>query len=202
MRALVIADTESPAYWDYLDKEKFKKEIDIVISCGDLKAEYLSFLATFCKGPVLYVHGNHDGSYDTKPPEGCECIDDTIFEYEGVRFLGLGGCMRYNDSKYQFTEKQMCRRIKKLWFPLWKNKGFDVLVAHSPARELGDGEDLPHRGFSCFRDLMDKYEPAFFFHGHMHSSYDYKIKTAMEYNNTKIVNGYGKQIVEIELPPN
>ncbi len=199
MRALVIADAESPAYWDYLDKEKFKEEIDIVISCGDLKAEYLSFLATFCKGPVIYVHGNHDASYDRKPPEGCECIDDMIYEYEGVRFLGLGGSMRYNDSQYQFTEKQMARRIKRLWYSLWKKKGFDVLVAHSPARELGDGEDLPHRGFECFKELMDKYEPAYFFHGHMHTNYDYKIKSNMQYNKTKIVNGYMKQIVEIEI---
>ena len=199
MRALVISDVESPAYWDYLDKEKFKKEIDIVISCGDLKAEYLSFLATFCKGPVLYVHGNHDGRYDTKPPEGCECIEDRIFEYEGVRFLGLGGSMKYNGSKYQYTEKQMGQRIKKLWYQLWRKKGFDVLVAHSPARELGDGEDLPHMGFECFRTLMDKYEPAYFFHGHMHANYNYKLKSGMQYNNTKIVNGYEKQVVEIEL---
>lgn len=199
MRALVIADAESPAYWDYLDKEKFKKEIDIVISCGDLKPEYLSFLATFCKGPVLYVHGNHDVKYDTKPPEGCECIEDTIYEYEGVRFLGLGGSMNYNGSKYQYTEGQMSRRIKKLWFSLWKKKGFDILVAHSPARGLGDGDDLPHRGFECFRDLLDKYEPSYFFHGHMHQNYNYKLKAVTEYNKTKIVNGYEKQVVEIEI---
>ena len=199
MRALVIADVESKAYWDYLDKAKFKEEIDLVISCGDLKAEYLSFLATFCKGPVLYVHGNHDVRYNNKPPEGCECIEDRIFEYEGVRFLGLGGSMQYNGSDWQYTEQQMSRRIKKLWYQLWRKKGFDVLVTHSPARKLGDGEDLPHMGFQCFRDLMDKYEPAYFFHGHMHHSYDYKLKSSMEYNKTKIVNGYEKQIVEIEL---
>ena len=70
MKILAIADEESKALWDYFDKSKFEG-IDLIISCGDLAPEYLSFLTTMTSIPVLYVHGNHDVKYDKRPPEGC-----------------------------------------------------------------------------------------------------------------------------------
>ena len=42
MRILVLADKESPYLWDYFEKSKFEG-IDLIISCGDLAADYLSF---------------------------------------------------------------------------------------------------------------------------------------------------------------
>ena len=59
MKILVIADEESQKIWDFFRKEDYA-DIDLVISCGDLKADYLSFIATMIAVPVLYVHGNHD----------------------------------------------------------------------------------------------------------------------------------------------
>mgnify|MGYP002508894457 CR=1 FL=1 len=53
----------------YFDKSMLEG-IDLIISCGDLDPRYLSFLVTFYSGPVLYVHGNHDGKYEQIPPEG------------------------------------------------------------------------------------------------------------------------------------
>ena len=90
MNILVIADEEAPSLWDYFRPEKLK-DVDLILSCGDLNPKYLSFLATFCKGPVLYVHGNHDDRYEKTPPEGCICIEDKIYEYKGIRIMGLGG---------------------------------------------------------------------------------------------------------------
>ncbi len=197
MKILCIADKESPAYWDFLDKEKIK-EIDLIISCGDLKAEYLSFLATFCPGPVIYVHGNHDDKYDIKPPDGCECIDDDIYLFNGLRILGLGGSMMYNKGTYQYTEKMMEKRVRKMRRKIKKYGGFDILVTHSPARGLGDGDDLPHRGFECFIDLLDTYKPKYFLHGHMHTSYDYKLKTTNTYGDTIVINAYEKQLLDID----
>ena len=97
MKILVLADKESPYLWDYFDQSKLEG-IDLILSCGDLHPHYLSFLATFFQGPVLYVHGNHDDRYDETPPEGCICIDGRIYEYQGVRILGLGGSMRYKPA--------------------------------------------------------------------------------------------------------
>ena len=65
MRILVLSDEESQYLWDYFEQSKLEG-IDLILSCGDLKPEYLSFLATFSKVPILYVRGNHDDIYDEK----------------------------------------------------------------------------------------------------------------------------------------
>lgn len=89
MRILAIADEESPYLWDYFEKSKLEG-IDLIISCGDLAPEYLSFLATFTSAPVLYVHGNHDTKYDEHPPSGCISIEDQIYVYQGGAYPWTG----------------------------------------------------------------------------------------------------------------
>ena len=131
MRILAIADEESKYLWDYFQKEKLEG-IDLILSSGDLNPNYLSFLATFTTAPVLYVRGNHDDKYEKTPPDGCICIEDQIYVHEGVRILGLGGSMRYRPGINQYTEKEMKKRVKKLWFPLLYRGGFDILLTHSP----------------------------------------------------------------------
>lgn len=196
MRILVLADKESPYLWDYFDRSKLEG-IDLILSCGDLNPLYLSFLATFFQGPILYVHGNHDDRYGETPPEGCTCIDGRIYEYEGVRILGLGGSMRYKPGEHQFTQRQMNRRIRKLAFALWRRKGFDILLTHSPAWQLNDGEDLPHTGFKGFRYLLDRYAPRYFIHGHIHMSYGPRIRRTCSYGETTVVNAYERYIIEL-----
>ncbi len=138
MKILVLADKESLSLWDFFEPSKLDG-IDLILSCGDLHPQYLSFLATFCSGPVLYVHGNHDDCYEKTPPEGCICIEDQIYEYQGIRILGLGGSLRYKPGEHQYSQRQMDWRIKKLFFKLRKHKGFDILLTHAPAYQLGDG---------------------------------------------------------------
>ncbi len=197
MRILAIADVESPALWDYFQPERLR-DVDVILSCGDLDPRYLSFLATFFSGPVLYIHGNHDGSYETIPPEGCISIEDRIYEYGGVRFLGLGGSMRYKPGRHQYTEWEMRMRTLRLWFQIRRHKGFDVLVTHAPALGLGDGTSLTHKGFQVFRTLMERYHPAFFVHGHVHLSYNPLAKRVSHYGQTTIINAYEKY--EFDLP--
>ncbi|MDE5768963.1 MAG: metallophosphoesterase [Oscillospiraceae bacterium] len=193
LKLLLIADEESKYLWDFYEPGKLD-DLDLIISCGDLKPEYLEFLATFAHCPVFYVHGNHDTAYQTKPPGGCICIDDTLICYQGVRILGLGGCMQYRQDvklPFQCTEKQMQKRIQKLKFNLWKNRGFDILVTHAPAKGLHDLQDLPHHGFSCFRELLDHYQPKLFCHGHVHLNYG-NLPRQENYHETVIINAYEK----------
>ena len=195
MKIMVLADTESRSLWDFFEKSKLEG-IDLILSCGDLKPQYLSFLACFTKAPILYVHGNHDARYLDTPPEGCICIEDKVYNYKGIRILGLGGSMRYKDGPFMYTQRDMDRRIKKLRFPLLRSRGFDILLTHSPAYQLNDGEDLPHVGFAGFLNLMDKYAPKYFIHGHVHMSYGRQYKRLAKYNNTQIINGYERYVFE------
>ena len=55
MKILAVADEESASLWDYYEKGKLDG-IDLIVSCGDLDPQYLSFLATVSSVPVLYVH--------------------------------------------------------------------------------------------------------------------------------------------------
>ncbi|MCX7749378.1 MAG: metallophosphoesterase [Clostridia bacterium] len=189
MKILAVADEEVSYIWDHFDRARFK-DVDLIISCGDLKPQYLSFLVTMVKAPLFYVHGNHDGAYTKSPPEGCECIDGKLVNYKGVRILGLGGSFNYNDGKHQFTEAKMRSRIRKLAFKLWLKGGIDMIVTHAPAYKLGDGNDLCHRGFECFNRLMDKYSPKYLLHGHQHLNYGNN-KRILQHKDTKIINTFG-----------
>ena len=100
MKILTVSDEESPYLWDYYKPGRLAG-LDLILSAGDLKASYLSFLVTMANRPLLYVHGNHDGSYATHPPEGCDSIEDTLVTVNGMRILGLGGSQMYSRGPHQ-----------------------------------------------------------------------------------------------------
>ena len=197
MRILAIADVESKLLWDYY-KKGMLDDIDLIISCGDLDPRYLSFLVTMASVPVLYVHGNHDTKYDTVPPEGCTCIEGMVYVYKGIRILGLGGSMRYKPGNYQYTEREMQRRVRRLRYQLWRHGGFDILVSHAPAYQLNDGMDLPHQGFKVFLELMEKYRPKFFLHGHVHRNYGRQHKLYDKYRETHVINAFERCVFDFE----
>ncbi len=200
MKILAVSDEESPALWDFYVPGRLK-DYDLILSCGDLKADYLSFLVTMARCPLFYVHGNHDLSYRTAPPEGCDCIDGQIVVYNGLRILGLGGCLRYHPGEQQYTEEQMRRRIAKLRLALWRTGGVDIVVTHAPPRGLGDAEDPAHRGFTALRELLDRYHPLYLLHGHVHLRYGLNIPRIIEYNGSQIVNVSERYVLEIPDRP-
>lgn len=197
MKILTISDEECAALWDFYQPGRLEG-YDLIIACGDLNAKYLSFLVTMAKAPVLYVHGNHDGGYDMVPPEGCDCIDGHYVVYNGVRILGLGGCRKYHSGPHQYTEREMRQRIRKLWWPLWRMKGVDIVVTHAAPEGLGDDQDRAHWGFAALRSLLDKHHPAYLIHGHVHTSYGHDIPRVIEYNGTRIINATERY--ELEIP--
>ena len=203
MKILAVSDEECPALWEHFVRGRLD-EYDLILSSGDLKAVYLSFLVTMGKAPVLYVHGNHDGSYLSNPPEGCDCIDDQLVVYNGVRILGLGGCRQYHPGPFQYTEAQMRRRMAKLRIALWRAGGVDIVVTHAPPRGLGDQEDPAHLGFQALVDLVDKYHPQYLLHGHIHLRYNANLPRVHEYKDTKIINVSERYVLDIpdrDIPP-
>ena len=196
MRILTVSDVESRYLYDFYVPGKLQG-FDLILACGDLKPAYLEFLVTMAGCPLYYVHGNHDESFP-REPEGCVCIDDKLVAFQGIRILGLGGSYRYRPGTYMYTERQMRRRIRRLWFSLWRHKGFDILVTHAPARGINDLEDLPHRGFSCFLRLLEKYEPRYFAHGHIHREYGASVPQKSSCGCVSVVNACDHCVIEYD----
>lgn len=197
LKILAVGDQESKFLWDFYQPGRLD-DVDLILSAGDLDPHYLSFLATFCHGPVLYVHGNHDDKYEQQPPEGCICIEDEIFYYKGIRIVGFGGSMRYNQGYNQYSEREMARRIRKMRLKLAYYGGCDILLTHAPARGLNDGSDRTHAGFECFRDFLDKYHPTYFVHSHIHPTYQDGFVRMDKYHGSTVVNAYEKVQFAIE----
>ncbi|MBQ9469142.1 MAG: metallophosphoesterase family protein [Clostridia bacterium] len=187
MKILAVADEESPALWDYYVPGRLDG-YDLILSCGDLKASYLTFLVTMGRGRLLYIHGNHDEHYDSAPPEGCEDIDGHLVIYNGLRILGLGGCMLYHPARHQYTEKQMRKRVRALRRAIKKAGGVDIVITHAPPKGLGDLPDPAHVGFEAFVDLINEYKPALFLHGHTHLRYNASMPRERTVGATRIVN--------------
>ena len=70
MKLLSVSDYVVSTLNDNFDAERFPN-IDLILSCGDLPPEYLSYLFSSFNAPLYYVRGNHDIRYDSKPPDGC-----------------------------------------------------------------------------------------------------------------------------------
>ena len=189
MRILAVADIEAKYFYDYYTPGRLEG-FDLILACGDLRPEYLEFLVTLAGCPLVYVRGNHDDGYKETPPGGCICAEDKIVLCHGLRILGLGGSHRYRKGENMYTEAQMRRRIRRLWFQLKRHGGFDILLTHAPARHINDFDSISHRGFDCFLDLLDKYKPKYFVHGHIHKNYGMHIPQRTQRDGITIINAY------------
>ena len=197
MKILLLADEAEPTLWEHLNRKRLEG-VELILSCGDLPASYLSFLTCFTTAPVVYIHGNHDTGYDRKPPEGCECIDGQVYTFHGIRILGLDGCMRYKPGDYQYTEKEMAARLAKAHGQVRRAGGIDILLTHAPAKGLGDDKDLCHQGFETFLRAMSMYHPQVMAHGHVHKSYTAHFVREREYEGTRVINAFGSFVIDIQ----
>lgn len=197
MKILLISDVEEPFLWDYYQPGRLK-DYDLILAAGDLKAAYLEFLVTMANKPLVYVHGNHDGTYQSRPPEGCDCADDTILTVKGLRILGLGGSWLYSGGPYQYTEKTMQRRIRRLRWKIRRAGGVDIVLTHAPVRGYGDDDTLAHRGFEVFQKLMDELHPRYWIHGHVHLNYGGGNRRVYQCGDTLIINAFGRYTLDTE----
>ena len=191
MKILAVSDEENQLLWSGQVKD-LARGVDLIISCGDLRRDYLEFLLTMINAPLLYVFGNHD----LYGPEGGICIDGRLYEIEGIKFLGLGGSMRYKDSKNMYTEKEMRNKFFRAWPGIFIKNGIDILVSHAPARGYGDLDDLAHKGFEIFNAIIKKYKPRYMLHGHIHTSYGKIKKKYIHDTGTIILNVCGYMLID------
>ena len=195
MRILAISDIEVRALKDDFDAGQFGT-IDLILSCGDLPPEYLTSVRQRIDAPLYYVLGNHDLRYRQSPPVGCMDLSFTTTSIGGLRLLGISGSRWYNGGKHQYHETQMRLHLFKLYFTLWRNP-VDIVFAHSPLRHIHDAEDRCHRGFRSFHNLIHRFQPKYFLHGHIHASFRKDTERITRINNTKIINCCGSYVFEL-----
>jgi len=200
LKILCISDHPEPILYDYYTPGRFD-DIDLVISCGDLNASYLSFIVTMLNVPLLYVRGNHDLEFETSPPGGCEDIHGRIVEVNGVRILGLEGSIRYTRKAVQYSEWQMKCLIWRLKPGLWWKRGVDIVVTHAPPLGINDAEDRCHQGFRIYNKLIKLYRPRYFLHGHVHLNYSRRRQRISTVNSTHVINCDGYYMLDYEKGP-
>ena len=196
MKILTVSDYVINNLYDRLSHQ-LESGIDLIISCGDLAPEYLSYLSSSFKAPLYYISGNHDIRYQNKPPEGCMDIHCQLVQFDQLKILGLEGSRWYNGGPYQYTEKQMKGFIRKLRPKIWWKGGVDIIVTHAPPRHINDQEDRCHRGFKSYRWLIDHYNPKLFIHGHIHRLFIKDSQRITSVNTTKVINTYGYYLCDI-----
>ncbi|MGB3222326.1 MAG: metallophosphoesterase [Desulforhopalus sp.] len=197
MKILSVSDVVTKDLLKLVDGGPAIPGIDLVLACGDLPPEYLSALRHRYNTPLLYVLGNHDLRFAESPPVGCVHIDRRIMTIDGLKITGFSGSRWYNGNINQYTEKQMAGFIRKMRFSLWRNKGIDLVISHAPPRFIHDGEDPCHRGFRSFRDFIDKYQPPYFIHGHIHTLFENDSDRLTRVKSTSVINSYGYHVLEI-----
>ena len=201
MKILTISDYIEPKLYKEFDPEIFNS-IELILSCGDLPPEYLSFVSSRINSPLYYIKGNHDIRYNEKPPNGCDNIDSRLIRFKNLRILGLEGSRWYNGNPIQYTDAEMKKKIMKIWPKLWWWKGVDIIITHAPPRYIGDAEDLCHRGFKSFHRLIDRFSPKYFIHGHIHAHFNDPSERIRIIRQTRVINTVGHYILEINEKQN
>jgi Icc-related predicted phosphoesterase len=212
MKILCISDHIDPLVYTASIKERFK-DVDMILSAGDLPQDYLEFVVSTLNKPLLTVYGNHDleGLKNLRrrgditlpwiPSRTGEIhIGSKVRKENGLIFAGLGGSMRYNSGDNQFTNFQMKLEILRLIPHLIINRilygrFLDILLTHAPPLGIHDKEDLCHKGFKDFLWFMKVFKPKYLIHGHIHL-YDLASVRLSRYHDTLIINAYSHYVID------
>lgn len=161
MKILAIADHQPKI--DLVEAVR-AHQIDLVVTLGDLTREDILALERITDVPKIGVYGNHDsGTYMQEL--GIWDVHCKTWDYQGLRFGGFQGCVRYKDN----PDAIMCTQdeASQLFagFP-----PVDVFLTHCPPRGINDEEEIAHQGFDGLRDYLDRTQPKLLMHGHTYPS--------------------------------
>lgn len=171
MKILAISDNVLPQMEDSDNLRRVYGEAEAVVSCGDLPAAYVEYITTALNVPLFYVRGNHDTQYEAGHPGGVN-LHGRIVRFKNLTLAGLEGCIVYNQGPIQYTESQMLFKVLGLapivlLSRLFARQRLDIMVTHSPPRDIHDLPDRAHRGFRAFHTMLRLYRPRYMLHGHV-----------------------------------
>jgi Icc-related predicted phosphoesterase len=117
---------------------------------------------------------------------------------------GVEGCLRYRPGPFQYTNVEMWEHTLALVPMLIMNialhgRALDLFVTHAPPAGVNDRPDIAHRGVPAFRWLINVFKPTLHLHGHIHL-YRNDDKRIAYLGETRVVNTYGYQVIEMQAP--
>jgi len=226
MKILAVSDKEDVKLQDFIFKNsEVIKNIDFIVSCGDLSKNYLEFIVDSVRKNFFFVEGNHPTFNNSPIKDYLDKVVDKLYNKEqyfslgGINLharmeifkdyilVGFEGSMRYNMKGYQYTEKEMSKIVNKISkqirnkqimdFILRRKKKKIIVISHAPILGIHDKEDMCHKGFKCFKTFLKKFSPLVWFHGHVH--YEGQMNEQItRVCNTMVINVYGFHIVDIK----
>ncbi len=166
VRVLAVSDEMEPAI-DYETNREALMPLDAIIGAGDLKPEYLDFLADAFRVPLLYVRGNHDrgGGWTEEIGHVPEPMDGSWHDVAGLTVAGLSWPSDKRERAVH-DDNAAWRQVAARYLRL-RSVRPDIIVSHVPPLGLGDTpEDHYHRGFAAYRWLAERLKPVLWVHGH------------------------------------
>jgi len=220
MKILCIADHIDPLVYSAGIKQRFK-DVELVLSAGDLPLSYYDFIMSTLNKPLLFVFGNHNlkgmehfrGMSDNlgrfsalrreveAPATGAVYLNGRVRREKGLLLAGLDGSRWYNGGENQYTDLQVYLRLALLMPRLLLNRllfgrYLDVLLTHAPPLGLHDLPDPCHRGFRALLWFMRVFKPRYLVHGHIHL-YSGDAVRVSSYDQTTVVNAYDHALIEV-----
>jgi len=208
IKILSISDQVDPLIYSNNLNERHG-DVEFVISCGDLSYMYLEYIITILNCPLYFVRGNHDPELEPNMgeprayPLGAQNLHGRILRNDGILLAGVEGSIRYNQrTPFQYTQGMMWNHVFKLVPGLLFNKlihgrYLDIFVTHAPITGIHEGSDWAHQGIKAFRWLVNTFQPAYHFHGHIHYYRPDEVKESWV-GKTKVINTYRSQVTEID----
>jgi Icc-related predicted phosphoesterase len=226
MKILAVSDEPARALRETCEPEKWRgKGIELIVSCGDLSVEYLEYISDLIQVPLFYVRGNHDDAWRSTPGgedihgrivtlrgvrflglEGAPRFNDKPYQYteaEVVRRLMLLGprlwLSRGVDVVVTHAAPQFCPYAYEL---CGKPVGVGRDCTYLPRQPDGrlvccpEAEDMAHRGFAAYRDLILRYKPKLLIHGHRHRTFG-RGKQEQTIGETRVVDALGYVILDV-----
>ncbi len=207
MKILAVSDQEVEQIYNFVPQGEFSG-VDMIISCGDLRYEYLEYLVTMVNVDLFYVPGNHDPDYNTESAAaqaaGCTNLDLRTACSRGLLLAGFGGSIRYRPlAPNQYTQTGAFLRAAMLLPSLWRNRlrygrALDILITHSPPFGVHDDESRAHRGLKAINWLLDWTKARYHLHGHIHFIQSNLARDAVWQETTSVLNVYPYRLIEIE----
>ncbi|MFN8593721.1 MAG: metallophosphoesterase [Thermomicrobiales bacterium] len=211
---LAVTDETDPRIHSHSLRERMG-DVSFVVSCGDLPASYLEFLADALNRPVYYVLGNHAeeltrrcSEAGKREPSGAIDLSGKVIQdpATGIILAGFPGCPRYHENDpAQYSEREIglmaARMTPRLqWNRFRQGRAVDLLVTHAPPRGVNDRDDPAHRGFRSLRGFLERWQPRYHLHGHIHL-YDRSQPFQQQFGSTEVINVFPFKVLQIEPGP-